>query len=74
MKRMENELDDIDHRLLRSVKNNPGASIAQVIEPLLGMLSEDRLRKRLKQLAIRGYVRFEPTRYRTFVYPVEGKI
>lgn len=65
--------DEIDNRLLERVKNTPGLSIAQVIEPLLCERSEDRLRRRLKMLAVHGFVRFEKTKYRTFVYPMEGQ-
>jgi hypothetical protein len=55
--------DEIDTQILGNVKQNPGAPILKIIEPLLTQRSETVLRSRVRQLHLRGKIRFERTKH-----------
>jgi len=57
------EPDDIDRGILARISEQPGISILDAIRPFLAQRSETVLRQRVRQLAILGEIRIDPTRH-----------
>jgi len=67
------QLDEIDIRLLNRIRDQPGISITDAIEPLLNCRSETSLRRRIRQYKIDGRITFKRTRHEIQCYPLDPK-
>jgi len=60
---MLKDKDALDHTILNRIEENPGASIRDIIRPLLLERSESALRTRLSLLELRREIRLEKTKH-----------
>jgi DNA-binding PadR family transcriptional regulator len=57
-------LDKIDKALIKGCRDNPGAQLNDIIEPLLSERSDRSLRDRLNRLEQLGYLKLDRESYR----------
>ena len=70
---MTTELDELDQKIVNSIKRTPGERIRTIIKPFFGEKSESVLRTRILQLELRGLIQLEKTpKGPILCYPVEG--
>lgn len=56
---MQEDWDDLDRAMLRSIQEKPGQCIRDVIKPFLKEKSETALRNRLRALMLYDYIKFD---------------
>lgn len=61
--------DNIDDGILNRLEEHPGLSIIQLIGPFLLLRSEDRLRRRVHQMARHGLIRLVKSKRETYCFP-----
>lgn len=66
------QIDELDNKLMCTVSEQPGISIAGVIRPLLRVRCESALRQRVRSLELQGFIRLEKTRKEVLCYPAEA--
>jgi DNA-binding Lrp family transcriptional regulator len=64
-------LDKLDHKLLKAIEENPGATTADIIRPFLNERSPSALRARIYDLERHRLIRAEKERAYVRCYPVE---
>ena len=59
---MLKEMDKLDRRALKSIRENQGSSIRDIVRPFLREKSESAMRARITALELRGLIRLEKTK------------